>query len=39
MSVCILDFHVLLDDYLTLLTLECLCQPVKAPWSCVEVTE
>lgn len=34
MSICILDFHVLLDDCLTLLTLVCLCQPIKAPWSC-----
>lgn len=39
MSICILDFHVLLDDCLTLLTLVCLCQPIKAPWSRVEVTE
>lgn len=39
MSVCNLGFHFILDDFLRLLMLKCLCQPVKASLSCVEVTE
>lgn len=39
MSICNLDFHVILDDFLTLLTLECLCQPIKGSLSRVEVAE
>lgn len=34
-----ITWNFILDDFLMLLTLECLCQPVKASLSCMEVME
>lgn len=38
MCVCNLDFHFVLDDFLMLLILECLCQLIEASLSYVEVS-